>query len=76
MLELLIFIAVIGLVVIAVKMGKQNNHPAKSEKSDDELLADANRLILLMEVKRQAEENGDKETIDFDTPCRKGGTRE
>lgn len=63
MLELLSLIAVIVIVVIAVKIGKQNNHPAKSEKSDDELLADANRLILLMEVKRQAEENGDKETV-------------
>ena len=63
MLELLAIIAVIVIIVIAVKMGKQNNKPAKSEKSDDELIADANRLILLMEVKRQAEENGDTATV-------------
>lgn len=37
--------------------------PVEQPKTDAELISDAKRLMLLMEVKRQAEERGDEETV-------------
>ena len=37
--------------------------PVEQPKTDAELIGEAKRLILLMEVKRQAEERGDEDTV-------------
>lgn len=67
MLELLLFIAVIIIVVVAIKLGKQDNAPTaqhvEQPKTDAELIGEAKRITLLMEVKRQAEERGDEDTV-------------
>ena len=67
MLELLLFIAVIIIVVVAIKLGKQDNaptaQPIEQPKTDAELVGDVKKMMLLMEVKRQAEEHGDKATV-------------
>lgn len=38
-------------------------HPVEQPKTDSELIGEAKRLMLLMEVKRQAEERGDADTV-------------
>ena len=66
MIELLIFIAVIVIVVIAVKMGKQDNPtsaPVKTAQTDEELIQNTNYLMSLMEVRRQAADRGDTATV-------------
>ena len=67
MIELLVFVSVIILVVVAIKLGKQDNAPAaqpvEQQKTDAELIGEAKRLMLLMEVKRQAELYGDTDTV-------------
>ena len=67
MLELLLFTAVIIIVVVAIKLGKQDNaptaQPVEQQKTDAELIGEAKRLMLLMEVKRQAELYGDTDTV-------------
>lgn len=67
MLELLLFIAVIIIVVVAIKLGRQDNapaaHPVEQTKSTDQVLVDANRMLLLMEVMRQAKEHNDTATV-------------
>ena len=67
MLELLLFIAVIIIVVVAIKLGKQDNAPTdppiEQQKTDAELVGDVKKMMLLMEVKRQAEERGDEDTV-------------
>ena len=37
--------------------------PVEQQKTDAELIGEAKRLMLLMEVKRQAEERGDEDTV-------------
>ena len=67
MLELLAIIAVSIIVVVAIKKGRQDNAPAaqpvEQPKTDAELIGEAKRHMLLMEVKRQAEERGDEDTV-------------
>ena len=71
MLELILIIIVIALVVIAVKLAKKPTEPAVHDgKSSEQLLDEANQvldeashLMLLMEVKRQAEEHNDTTTV-------------
>lgn len=67
MTELLVFVGVIILVVVSIKLGKQDNapdaQPVEQQKTDAELIGEAKRLMLLMEVKRQAEERGDEDTV-------------
>ena len=38
-------------------------HPVEQAQTDAELIGDAKRLMLLMEVKRQAEDRGDEDTV-------------
>ena len=40
-----------------------NSEPVEQPKTDAELIGEAKRLMLLMEVKRQAEERGDEDTV-------------
>lgn len=37
-------------------------HPVEQQKTDEELIGDVQKMMLLMEVKRQAEARGDQET--------------
>ena len=65
-MELLIGIAVIIIVVVAIKLGKQDNStaaPVKTAQTDEELIQNANYLMSLMEVRRQASDRGDTATV-------------
>lgn len=64
MFEFISIIIVIAIIIFAVKHAKKpSKSKTHSNKSTDEILAEANHLILLMEVKRQAEEHGDTDTV-------------
>ena len=66
MLELLAFIAVIIIAVVAIKLGKQNNTTtatSQSAQTDEELIQNSNYLMSLMEVRRQASDRGDTATV-------------
>ena len=66
MLITIIILAVIAVIAIAIFAGKR---PAKSsphtssEPAHEQVIADANRLLLLAEVMRQAEARGDNDTV-------------
>lgn len=61
-MELLFGLFVIILVVILVMAFRKKPDTAPA-KSADQVLADANRLILLCEVRRQAKDAGDSTTV-------------
>jgi hypothetical protein len=70
MLELLLIIAVIVIMIIAIRLSKKDNVQPKQEEKigqmlvdADQVLEEANHLILLSEVLRQAEEHGDTAII-------------
>ena len=63
----LAFFSILYIIVAKAISDSKNYQPqpdAPSGQSDDEVLANAKRLILIMEVRRQAEMVGDQPTID------------
>ena len=64
MLGFIFFLILIVIVVVTIKVIKDSPTEAVQDNtSTEEILANANYLLLLGEVKRQAEEHGDTETV-------------
>ena len=65
-MELIFIIFVIAIVVIIVKVfrSKPDEQSQEQTKSTDQVLVDANRMLLLMEVMRQAKEHNDLRRTD------------
>ena len=61
-MELLIIIAVIIIVVVAIRIGRQDK-TTPSEQSQDKQQRGWQYMYLIGEVKRQAEERGDADTL-------------
>ena len=64
MLEFIVFIVFVAIIVIAVKIVKRNSAPdAVAQPSQDKPQHGWQYMSLIGEVKRQAEERGDNETV-------------
>ena len=64
-MEIIFMLFVIAIVVIIVKVfrSKPDEQFQEQTKSTDQVLVDANRMLLLMEVMRQAKEHNDTATM-------------
>lgn len=60
---ILVVITVITIAIFASKRPAKSSTNTSSEPSHEQVMSDANRLMLLMEVKRQAEMHDDKATV-------------
>ncbi len=78
MIEFLAFIAVIAIVVIAIKLGRQDNYvtaPSKAAQTQENAPQHGwQYMSLIGEVLRQAKERGDAETVQAATDLNYEGT--
>lgn len=63
MLISIAFLLVIAVIAIAIFAGKRPADTPSAQPSDNDALADANRLLPLAEVMRQAEARGDNDPV-------------